>query len=221
MARLVSGIVEVRFDAEGRGRGLPLRRGQRASSSASTGLPAAAGRWMSDLEPGQGDTGSRPFGDVVMTGADARFRGATSEFGRVFDMHAVRIGDQAQNRVCGAVRGRCRPPGGRGASGRRGTATGWSSVTWYGGTRRGPPRRLRPRRHLPGGQPAWTATLGWPAAAWSAPASSCCCTQTTAWPRRGPSRGYGRPAPRRTLDVRFRTAEWRPSMDLVERHPAG
>ncbi|BAQ44698.1 hybrid sensor histidine kinase/response regulator [Methylobacterium aquaticum] len=154
-------IVEVRFDAEGRAEDCRFVE-VNAAFERQSGLPAAAGRWMSDLEPGHGRHWVEAFGDVVMTGRDARFRGATSEFGRVFDMHAVRIGDQAQNRVAvlfeDAV---ARQEGEERREARDRDRMVERDLVWRTS------RDLLVVCGLDGTcravNPAWTATLGWPA----------------------------------------------------------
>ncbi|MGU3476873.1 PAS domain S-box protein [Methylobacterium sp. D48H] len=91
-------IVEVRFGAEGRAEDYRFVE-INAAFERQSGLAAATGRWMSELEPGHGHHWLDAFGDVVRTGRDARFRGAASPQGREFDVHAVRVGDEAQRRV--------------------------------------------------------------------------------------------------------------------------
>ncbi|WP_279597933.1 PAS domain S-box protein [Methylobacterium sp. J-067] len=91
-------IVEMRFDARGRAEDYRFVE-VNAAFERQSGLANAEGRWMRELEPEHEQHWFDTLGQVACTGRDARFRGAASQRGRVFDIHAVRIGSQAQNRV--------------------------------------------------------------------------------------------------------------------------
>ncbi|MDH2310829.1 PAS domain S-box protein [Methylobacterium brachiatum] len=91
-------IIEMRFDGEGRAEDYRFVE-VNAAFERQSGLANAEGRWMRELEPELERHWFDTYGEVARTGRDARFRGAASRLGRVFDVHAVRIGSQAQNRV--------------------------------------------------------------------------------------------------------------------------
>ncbi|GJE52742.1 Sensor histidine kinase RcsC [Methylobacterium tardum] len=91
-------IIEMRFDAEGRAEDYRFVEVNPAFERQS-GLANAEGRWMRELEPELERHWFDTYGEVARTGRDARFRGVASRLGRAFDVHAVRIGSQAQNRV--------------------------------------------------------------------------------------------------------------------------
>ncbi|MFF9549830.1 PAS domain S-box protein [Methylobacterium fujisawaense] len=91
-------IIEMRFDGEGRAEDYRFVE-VNAAFERQSGLANAEGRWMRELEPELERHWFDTYGEVARTGHDARFRGTASRLGRVFDVHAVRIGSQAQNRV--------------------------------------------------------------------------------------------------------------------------
>ncbi|MFC6791248.1 PAS domain S-box protein [Methylobacterium komagatae] len=91
-------IVEMRFDADGRAEDYRFVEVNGAFERQS-GLTGAQGRWMRDMEPGHEQRWFDLYGEVARTGRGARFRGVASRLGRTFDVHAVRIGTEAQNRV--------------------------------------------------------------------------------------------------------------------------
>ncbi|MGU3542297.1 PAS domain S-box protein [Methylobacterium sp. A52T] len=91
-------IIEMRFDGEGRAEDYRFVE-VNAAFERQSGLANVEGRWMRDLEPEIERHWFDTYGEVARTGRDARFRSAASRLGRVFDVHAVRIGSQAQNRV--------------------------------------------------------------------------------------------------------------------------
>ncbi len=91
-------IIEMRFDGEGRAEDYRFVE-VNAAFERQSGLANAEGRWMRELEPELERHWFDTYGEVARTGRDARFRGAASRLGRVFDVHAVRIGSQVQNRV--------------------------------------------------------------------------------------------------------------------------
>ncbi|TNC13024.1 PAS domain S-box protein [Methylobacterium terricola] len=91
-------IVEMRFSADGRAEDFRFVE-VNAAFEHQSGLAGAEGRWMRDLVPGHEQHWFDAYGEVARTGRAVRFRGHAAWLNRVFDVHAVRIGDPVQNRV--------------------------------------------------------------------------------------------------------------------------
>ncbi|WP_171070341.1 PAS domain S-box protein [Methylobacterium terricola] len=91
-------IIEVRFDEEGRAEDYRFVE-VNASFERQSGLAGAEGRWMRELVPDHERHWFDTYGEVARTGRGVHFRGVASRFGRHFDVHAVRVGDPASNRV--------------------------------------------------------------------------------------------------------------------------
>ena len=91
-------IVELRFDGDGRAADYRVVETNAAFEDQS-GLGAAAGRWMSALEPDHARRWFDTLGDVARSGHSARFKGALSRTGPILDVRAMRTGSGTQNRV--------------------------------------------------------------------------------------------------------------------------
>ncbi|MGW5959466.1 PAS domain S-box protein [Methylorubrum thiocyanatum] len=91
-------IIEIRFGAEGRAEDYRFVE-VNAAFERQSGLVGAEGRWMRELVPDHERHWFDTYGEVARTGRSVHFRGTAAGLGRFFDVHAVRIGDPASNRV--------------------------------------------------------------------------------------------------------------------------
>ena len=91
-------IVEMRFDAVGRAVDYRFVEVNPAFER-QTGLRDVAGRWVSEVIPGLEQLWKDTYGTVALTGRPARFESGAVTMGRWFDVHALRIGEPARQRV--------------------------------------------------------------------------------------------------------------------------
>ncbi|WP_019903666.1 PAS domain S-box protein [Methylobacterium sp. 77] len=91
-------IVEMRFDATGRAIDYRFVEVNPAFEH-QAGLGNVEGRWVSDVIPGIEPRWLETYGEVALTGNPVRFESGAVTLGRWFDVHALRIGEPAQQRV--------------------------------------------------------------------------------------------------------------------------
>jgi PAS domain S-box-containing protein len=91
-------MIEVQFDDERRPVDYLFLEANTAFA-AQTGLADVVGRSMRSIEPGYEQHWFDLYGEVARTGIPARFENGAESLARWWDVHAVRIGDPAANRV--------------------------------------------------------------------------------------------------------------------------
>ncbi|GGE52467.1 hypothetical protein GCM10007276_31850 [Agaricicola taiwanensis] len=92
-------IVELRFDDTGE-KAQDLRFVEvNPAFAEQTGYVDAKGRWMSEVNPDFEQKWLDLYGDVARTGGSVRFERSYLHLGRLFDVHAYRVGGPAQRRV--------------------------------------------------------------------------------------------------------------------------
>jgi PAS domain S-box-containing protein len=91
-------IVELRIDENDRAVDYRLIEVNPAFER-QTGLRDAAGRWINEVAPGLEPHWFDLYREVIRTGEPARLENRAEPFGRWYDVHAFRIGDEAGRRV--------------------------------------------------------------------------------------------------------------------------
>ncbi|MBD3837007.1 GAF domain-containing protein [Brevundimonas sp.] len=91
-------IIELKFDADQRPIDYKIVEGNRAFEQL-TGLSGVNGRWVSEVAPGLEQHWFDLYGRVALTGEPARFENPADQFGRWYDVQAMRLGAPEARRV--------------------------------------------------------------------------------------------------------------------------